>query len=78
MSYVKRAKLNHTDDLHEALIHAGLSVDDCIELCDISRRTWYRWRQVHWIALVGLTGKFVAVDCTAINCHIGIGGSHNI
>ena len=44
MSYVKRAKLNHTEDLNEARIHAGLSVDDCIELCDISRRTWYRWR----------------------------------
>jgi hypothetical protein len=22
---------------------AGLRVSDCIELCDISQRTWYRW-----------------------------------
>jgi len=43
-SYVNKAKLNHTDDILEARIYAGLSVDDCIELCDVSRRTWYRWR----------------------------------
>lgn len=43
MSYVAKAGLNTTDSITEARLVARLTVEDCIELCDISERTWYRW-----------------------------------
>ena len=43
-SYVNKTNLDHIDDLNDARVYAGLSVPDCIDLCDISERTWYRWR----------------------------------
>jgi hypothetical protein len=42
-SYVNGAGLDLVDTITEARIEAWLSVDQCIELCDISERTWYRW-----------------------------------
>lgn len=43
LSYVNQAGLNHTNDIVEARRLARLSVADCLDLCDISKRTWYRW-----------------------------------
>tara|TARA_R110002073_G_C8994124_1_gene538288 strand:+ start:16 stop:468 length:453 start_codon:yes stop_codon:yes gene_type:complete len=42
-SYVRKAGLDQTDCVIEARLIARLSVQECIELCDISERTWYRW-----------------------------------
>jgi hypothetical protein len=42
-SYVDQAGLDQADTITEARIEARLSVAQCIELCDISQRTWYRW-----------------------------------
>jgi hypothetical protein len=43
VSFVRKHGLDTTSDLTEARHIAGLSVADCIELCDVSKRTWYRW-----------------------------------
>lgn len=43
-SYVRRARLNLTDDIEEARLMVGLSLDDAVELCAVSFRTWYRWK----------------------------------
>lgn len=32
-----------TDDITHARVLAGLTVDQSITLCGVSRRTWYRW-----------------------------------
>lgn len=45
VSYVYDAGLDQTDSITEARIEALLTVDQCIELCDITKRTWYRWLQ---------------------------------
>jgi hypothetical protein len=42
-SYVDQAGLDLIDTITEARIEAWLTVAQCIELCDISERTWYRW-----------------------------------
>lgn len=42
-SYLKQAGLDNVYDITEARLRAGLTVRQCIELCDISERTWYRW-----------------------------------
>jgi len=44
MSFAKTARLDLTDDIDEARRLVFLSVDDVLELCDISERTWYRWK----------------------------------
>ena len=43
MSYVLKARLDTEDCIVQARIVAGLTVAQCIELCDITERTWYRW-----------------------------------
>ena len=45
MTFVRRAGLDVADTITDARLIAGLSIVDCIELCDISPRTWYRWLQ---------------------------------
>jgi hypothetical protein len=45
MSYVDKAGLDEAETITEARIEAWLTVNQCIELCDISERTWYRWLQ---------------------------------
>ena len=42
-SYVAAAGLDLVDTITEAQVEARLTVSQCIELCDISERTWYRW-----------------------------------
>lgn len=37
--------VNTLGSITEARIEALLTVDQCIELCDITKRTWYRWLQ---------------------------------
>lgn len=44
MSYSKKAGLDNVSDITGAMIEARLTADQCIELCDISERTWYRWK----------------------------------
>lgn len=39
------AEYDQVDDITEARIEAWLSIDQVIELCDIDKRTWYRWLQ---------------------------------
>ncbi len=43
MFYAHNHDLDQTSDLDEARALAGLSIAACIDLCDISSRTWYRW-----------------------------------
>jgi hypothetical protein len=43
LSFVRRASLDTTESVIEARLITGLSVPDCIELCDVTQRTWYRW-----------------------------------
>ena len=45
VSFVRRASLDVTNCITEARLIAGLTVPECIELCDVSQRTWYRWLQ---------------------------------
>lgn len=45
MAYARKAALDTTDSLDDARVAAGLTVADCIDLCDISARTWYRWQR---------------------------------
>ena len=45
MSYIAKARLNVTSCVTEARLIARLTITECIELCNISERTWYRWRQ---------------------------------
>lgn len=42
-SYVAAAGLDLVDTIIEAKLEARLTVAQCIELCDINERTWYRW-----------------------------------
>ena len=42
-SYVDQAGIDLADTITEARIEAWLTVAQCMELCDISERTWYRW-----------------------------------
>jgi hypothetical protein len=43
LSLLRRASLDATDCIIEARLITGISVSECIELCDITERTWYRW-----------------------------------
>jgi len=43
VSYVTHAGLDATSCLTEARLTAWLTVEQCMELCDVSQRTWYRW-----------------------------------
>lgn len=43
MSYVRKAGFDRYDDINLARHEARLTVDQCIDLCDITERTWYRW-----------------------------------
>lgn len=43
MSYAHNRDLDQTSDLTEARVLAGLSTAACIDLCDITPRTWQRW-----------------------------------
>lgn len=43
VSYPKQAGLDNVYDITEARLRAGLTVCQCIDLCNISERTWYRW-----------------------------------
>jgi len=45
LSYISTADLNVTSCVTEARFIARMSITECIELCGISARTWYRWRQ---------------------------------
>lgn len=44
-SYVMAAGLDLYDDITEARLVARLTVAQCIDLCDCTERTWYRWMQ---------------------------------
>lgn len=46
MSYVRRAALDTTGCITDARILARLSVPECLELCDVSERTWRRWMRI--------------------------------
>lgn len=46
MSYVRRAALDTTFCITDARLLARLSVSQCLELCDVSERTWRRWMHV--------------------------------
>jgi hypothetical protein len=41
---VNLAELDRHSDINEARIDVGLTVPQCLELCAVSQRTWYRWR----------------------------------
>ena len=43
VSFIRRASLDVTSCITQARLIAGLTVSDCIQLCDVSQRTWYRW-----------------------------------
>lgn len=43
-SYISLRRLNITDDIEEARLMVHMTVKQLIELCGISRRTWYRWK----------------------------------
>lgn len=44
--YSIRVGYDEFDDIGIARLYARMTIEDCIELCDISLRTWYRWRKI--------------------------------
>jgi len=45
MPYSPNPWLDTTDNLTEARFLARLDIQQCIDLCGVSERTWHRWRQ---------------------------------